>query len=375
MMKNFLSLLTILLLAFLLGCESNHSQYKLGKVPDMDDEFYNQYLDEINQAIEKSPNDPELYYKKSVKLLESQKFNSAMRTIEKSLDLLDKKASVKYYQLAAVIYAKNEAYEKALTCLNKVKDKGENTARTDAIAANVFWKKGDFLKADSVSKNAISKDPYNSEYYFIRGNIKWAMYDTLSARENFIKSLRIKPATDTYRALLDVYIANENFDDAFAILNKLIALNPNDLDIQYKKAAIHANINEEDKAKIVYRNIIKQHPKSYEAYYNLSDMYAQMLRYDSAIYFQNQVIVQDSSLSTAYLNLARIYERRFWYSSAIDYFNRYLQLEPDNLVARKELEKLEDKMRYINRLQQERKRLSNVRNLKTIQKEEPNGVQ
>ncbi len=374
-MKKFLFIINILVIAFLFGCESNHSQYKVGKVPAMDEKFYAHYLEEINQAIEKSPNDPELYYKKSVKLLESQKFNSAMRTIEKSLDLIEGNNNVKYYQLAAVIYSKNENYDRALSCLNIVKEMGENTARTDAIAANIFWKKGDLLKADSVSKNAIAKDPYNSEYFFIRGNIGWSMYDTLMARENFVKSLSIKPTNSAYQALLEIYIAEKNFDEAFSVLNKLIALHPNDLDLQYKKAEIYANINEEVKAKVVYRNIIDQFPDSYEAYYNLSDMYLQNLRYDSAIYFQNQIIAQDSSESAPFLNLAHIYERRFWYSSASDYFNRYLQLNPDNLVAKKEFEELQDKMNYINRLQQQRERLSNVKNLKTIEKETPNTVQ
>ncbi|MFW5759919.1 MAG: tetratricopeptide repeat protein, partial [Cyclobacteriaceae bacterium] len=229
-------------------------------------------------------------------------------------------------------------------------------------------RQGNLFKADSISKLAIAKDPYNPDYYVIRGKILWSMNDTLQARENLLKSIELGPATATYQQLLEIYLAEKNYDDAFQVLNHLINLHPGDLLLQYRKAEIFVNIEEEEKAKTVYRELIERHPESMDAYYNLSDMYLRKLRYDSAIYFQNQIIARDSSNADPYLNLARIYERRFWYTMAINYYQRFLQIKPENLVAQQELKKLERKISYVNQLQQERERLSNASKLNIIKR-------
>lgn len=371
---NHILLLFVGLFTFF-SCETNYSQYKVGEVPVTNDIFYEQYLERINQEIEKSPSNAELYYIKASKLLESKKNNSALRTIEKALDLLKDVSNKKYHLLAARIYTENEQFEKALQQLRQVEKFEETTAQTDALFANVYWRQGDYLKADSTSQSAIKKDPFNAEYYAIRGNVLWSMHDTLAARQSLLKSISLGPASTTYEKLLEVYLAEKNYEYGFQVLNHLINLHPEKLTLQYRKAEIYSNIDEEVKARTIWRSIINQYPESEEAYHNLTDMYLSNLRYDSAIYFQNQLIVRDSTNAEPYLNLARIYDRRFWYTSASDYYQRYLQLNPDNLVAQEELEKVENKVRYINRLQQEKERLSNASKLKTIKKEQPKKIE
>lgn len=375
-MKKVLYIHLVLIVSTLfLGCEKNFSRYKVGEVPEANEVFQENYLEKINKAIESSPSNAELYYIKAAKLLESKKNNSALRSIEKALALMKNEDAKKYYLLAAKIYAENQKYDKALEQIKSVQKLEQTSANTDALMADIFWRQGELEKADSISKIAVAKDPYNSAYYKIRGDILWSKNDTLAAKNTLLKSIELGPASATYQKILEIYLASKEYNDAFQVLNHLIRLHPDDLSLSYRKAEIYSNIDKKEDARSVYRDIIQKHPGSEEAYFNLSDMYFENLRYDSAIYFQNQLIARDSTMAQPYLNMARIYDRRFWYTLARDYYNRFLQLDPDNLLARQELEQVESKIRYVNRLQQERERLSNASNLRTIKKEQPKKIE
>ncbi|MFW5760167.1 MAG: hypothetical protein ACOCXH_04200, partial [Cyclobacteriaceae bacterium] len=87
-MKSFILIICSISWVLLSGCENNYSRHKVGEVPVTNEVFYENYLKKINEAIEKSPSNAELYYLKAAKLLESQNHNSALRSIEKALDLL-----------------------------------------------------------------------------------------------------------------------------------------------------------------------------------------------------------------------------------------------------------------------------------------------
>jgi len=367
--------LILIVSTFFLGCEKNFSRYEVGEVPAANEVFQENYLEKINRAIESSPSNAELYYIKAAKLLEVKKNNSALRSIEKALDLIKNEEINKYHLLAAKIYAENQKYNEALEQINIVQKLGQTSANTAALLADIFWRQGILGKADSISKIAIAKDPYNAEYYKIRGDILWSKNDTIAAKKTLLKSIELGPASATYEKILEIYLASKEYNDAFQVLNHLIRLHPDDISLYYRKAEIYSNIDKNEDARSVYRDIIQKHPGSEEAYFNLSDMYFKNLRYDSAIYFQNQLIARDSTMAQPYLNLARIYDRRFWYTQATDYYNRFLQLDPDNLLAREELEQVESKIRYVNRLQQERERLSNATNLRTIKKEQPKKIE
>ena len=87
--------------------------------------------------------------------------------------------------------------------------------------------KGQYEKAMKISQDLINKDPNNSNYLQILGNLygKFNQYD--SAEEYYDKALRLQPYSSTLmNEIGQLYIKEKKFDEAISILKKAHSLSP-----------------------------------------------------------------------------------------------------------------------------------------------------
>ena len=123
-------------------------------------------------------------------LINEKKYSKALTLIDESL----KNDSDQYYYFKAIIYDKQEDYEKSINFFNKIKNQ---SCEIKSLKSKVLYKRAkisyfpalEYKKALELINEALNTIPENqdpSEYYFLKGEILEALKDFIGAKKAYL---------------------------------------------------------------------------------------------------------------------------------------------------------------------------------------------
>lgn len=120
-------------------------------------------------------------------------------------------------------------------------------------------------------------------------------------------------------------------------VNTYIASNPKDVQAQFMKGVILAELNRRDEAIKIFADISSKNPNLPEPHNNLAVLYAEKGEYDQARKALESAIKTHPSYATAHENLGDVYARM-----ASEAYDKALQLDSSNIRAQKKLALIRD---------------------------------
>ncbi len=120
-------------------------------------------------------------------------------------------------------------------------------------------------------------------------------------------------------------------------INSYIAANPKDVQAQFIKGVILAELNRRDEAIKIFAEITSKNPNLPEPHNNLAVLYAEQGQYDKARIALENAIKTHPSYATAHENLGDIYARM-----ASEAYDKALQLDSGNTRAQNKLALIRD---------------------------------
>jgi tetratricopeptide (TPR) repeat protein len=258
-------------------------------------------LAKLNDEIEKSPNNGDLYNKRANYYITKKEFDLALTDVSKAMNIDSSKAPY-FLTLSDIYFAQGKVnncqgaiqksisldpefiegfmklaelnlylkkYEKTFEFLDKALDLEKLNAKAHFMKGITYKEMGDTAKAVASFKTTIDQDP---EYYhaFIELGLLYSIKHNKIAVDYFNSAIRLNPTSvEAYYALGMFYQENDKFNDAINAYTKIIQLDPKNKFAHYNLGYIHlVYLKVYDVALKHFTNAIKCDPNYAEAFYN-----------------------------------------------------------------------------------------------------------
>ena len=163
--------------------------------------------------------------------------------------------------------------------------------------------------------------------------------------------------TEDYFDIAVNYCIEGNYNEAYAYINKILAIEPNNNDAknlkntitrindaknlsyisnhsnQVKIATDYKNLGNKDKELETLNNALKSNSNNYWASYMLAEFYRKNNDKNNAITYYKKTLNLKPSFSQCYMDIALIYFTNKEYKSALENINKYIDINPDTDVA------------------------------------------
>ena len=297
--------------------------------------------------------------------------------------------NINYKRLKSEILAQTDNPKDAISCLNSINlndihtvifDKEMHStqeyvlyksAKNDYLKkyhlAHYYYDKGELNKSLGVLQTSISgKKNINKDVYALTAKVYFELKEFEKAQDYALKSIDIqKENTLALTVLGDIALRNKNYNEAQKYYRKIGSRDGSHYG-EIALAKTYQKLNEQDKAKNIYSKILKESSKAYEAYYqmaliekdreniylkksvainpNFIDGWIDLARleikkedFDKAMAFLGISKYIDENNDRYYYYLGLIQKNKGLMAEAHKNFERSLELNPDNLLAKKEL--------------------------------------
>lgn len=231
----------------------------------------NPAIDGLSQKIQAKPNDPELYYARSLAFYENEGYDEAIMDAQKAIQLDTLKPD--YFHHLADVYLD---YFKSRLALNTM----EEAARRFPDRIPTLLKLSEFqliLNKNEESMKTIDRilklDPQNSEAFFMFGMNFKETGDTNRAINSFQEAVSYNPdLVDAWINLGQLYSAQGN-QLARTFYDNAIEVAPNSIEALHAKAEYLSDQEQLDEAIAIYKQINVLDPQFEAAYFNTGLLY------------------------------------------------------------------------------------------------------
>lgn len=184
---------------------------------------------------------------------------AALQNFLRCVDI-DPKAHAAYFEIA-LIYTSNADYPKALSAINKAIEFYKKEIWYYTLQAEIYNAARDYANAALALSNAIALNPSNVELYFNKAlNLELANKPT-EALQEYIKIEQLTGINEqTLLQKQKLYVRAGQYENAIADLEKIIALNPNDVRFYFNLADIYDLWQKPDKQFETYKRALKISP-------------------------------------------------------------------------------------------------------------------
>jgi tetratricopeptide (TPR) repeat protein len=336
-MPSFVSLSSSVFLLILVIFTGSCSETKVERFISDQDTNYSIDIRNISKQINQSPNNPELYYKRSKTFFFEDKYNQAIYDINFALKL-DSVNPVYYYFKGNYIMAKDtvdandaeDCYKMAL----KLKPD-----YTDAMTelALIYLAKQNYEEAGDLYTNINRKDPSNPNPYFYLGIIAKEMGDTFKAVSLFEKVLTYDDKY--YNAIMqlgDLYAIKRD-PKALLFFDRAIKLNEFSSEAYYAKGLYLQNNGLYKDASAMYETVARMNPAHILCRYNLAYINALFENYDIAMKHLNEVLDLAPDYADAYALRGKVNENLKRNQQAIEDYKKAIQLDENQTIAKERL--------------------------------------
>jgi tetratricopeptide (TPR) repeat protein len=211
---------------------------------------------------------------------------------------------------------------------------------------SILFQRGYLDEAEKAFQRALRDDPSSAEALYGIGSVYLNQDKNAAARETFERAIKLQPSypetlpdswnnlgviatregqyDDSIECFLqalkadpnhllsldnlaNAYRAEKRWDDARKVLDRVIAIAPEDAEANYSLGMVFAQTGENDKAYDYLQRALKARPNYPEAMNNLGVLYLMTERRDDAVASFEKCIRIAPGFDQAYLNLARVY--------------------------------------------------------------------
>lgn len=305
----------------------------------------------LEAQAEDAPENPNVFFRLAKLYFNEADYEQALQNVQTALKLQPKNAEFHY--LKGRVYQELNKPELALRSLLTAEGFGKKSQELYKFVAKAYLKTGEPVKAREAVERLTDVNG-SAEAFAVKGKVMLSLGDTVVAVANFNNALTIDSAYyKPYEHLADLYLSRKQPEKALAYIDKLVALQPANLDFLKRKGALLQQIGQLQEAKQVFRNIASQR-EHYMDFYRLSDVYYQLRQYDSAEYFADQAFQKNKQFLNAKLIIARSLDKTRRYQEAIAVYESIVKADSSFNLAVTELDNLRRKVAYLWRSRMER---------------------
>ena len=354
----------LIIIAFVIfsACDNQRTRYKIPESASLNEEYYQNALTVVDEALNENPDNADAYFKKSRILLEMQQPDDAIANINQAIRLAGNNAEYSLVKIRAHAAAGEmpQAFEEAQQAI-KI---GNVSEELYSIVAEGNLQNSNYRQALRYANAALQLNPNNGNNYYRKGLAYYAMSDTVAAVIQFMNSIKHgKQPEEVYATLVKMYVDYDNYEQAYHYLQKMDL--DADVQMQFQKARILRRVGQTDSASTLLYTLLHD-PEKLEIigeipmYRELKDIYMEARIYDSTLYYTEKLLEINENDKEAMITVARVYDRRYAYSQAINEYTKILDmdstLQPDiHKLAVEELDDLRRKIAYLQRKREEEK--------------------
>jgi len=231
-----------------------------------------------NQVTEKEKKFIRLYFEaEKYKLLED--YRQAIDNYQKCISILPNEPSP-YFQIGRIQFYFLQAVDDAKESIKQAISLDKKNKWYYYELLSIYRLENDLIKQRDLYEELIDIQPENKNYYLATIQILRELKEFKKA-EKFIKKTEKKygPSTDLLLELKDIYLLQNNFQEAEKIGKKLIQRSPN---YYNTLAQIYMHFSDYENAIIAYQELLKVYPDHeiglialYKIYVNKKDLYNQ----------------------------------------------------------------------------------------------------
>ncbi len=330
---------------FFVSCDSHQP----GKMPLLDD-YGNDDLKAMNIATQKYPRTSANYYKKGLILWNMGKRKEALESISKAVEMNDSQGE--YHLFLAQTYLEVDSLKAAFNAAKKAESLLLDTLELNVLLADLYLEHRKPESALGHINAALEKDPNLAENHLRKGNILLALSRPEEAEENLLTCLSLDPeSAGASKALADIYLEKEDYDNALVYIDKNLAKSPGDVDFLYKKGVAKSETGQLNPAVELFRTVIAKDDIYQPAYSKLGSVYYRKRKYDSARYFSRDALRLDEQDTEALLTLARVADRKKGYWVSLKHYEEILAIDSTHSPGVEEHKKLKGKIAWLRYLE------------------------
>lgn len=212
------------------------------------------------------------------------------------------------------------------------------TNKPEALKAYVdgyrLIQEADQLSAATEFEKAVKIDPSMAHAYIM---LQAAYLATNQAEKRagivkpLMKNLYKLPDRDQYFIKADNYMTRQEGEKAFALVEMITELYPEDLTGWGLKAFYQTMRNEVDGAIESYNQMLVLDPMAYETYLTIGNLYQGAGNFEKAEEYYNRYNKAVPNMTNGFQALGNLFLKKGSYERANAYFEKVLLLEPDNI--------------------------------------------
>ena len=200
----------------------------------------------IDSALKKTPRNVPLLFRKAKIYTDLGDFNGATKIYEQILSF--KKNSPTIYHAFAVLYTKMNDYDKALQYLNKSLTLDDKNAHVHKDLGVIYLMRNQVEYAKDEFETAVQLGSTDNEILKECADFYYSISDFTKADELYRKSLELENNPYTTLSLGINLIAQNKLEEAFAMLEPLMSVFPDEPELIYNLARIYFAQNDFDKS-------------------------------------------------------------------------------------------------------------------------------
>lgn len=293
---------------------------------------------ELSRQIESSPENPELYYKRSVVYFQDKYLDLALADITESTRL-DSLMPLYHYHKGRVEYAMNKTVSAEQSYLKAIAIKPDYEEAKMKLAELYYIVKM-HPKSIELVNAVINQNKKNANAYFLRGMNQKETGDTARAIASFQKCIEVD--ADFYDAAmqLGIILTARRSKTAYDYLTAAIRMQPRNTEAYFARAYYSQMVNRFQDALIDYKKVIDLDPSNADAYYNVGYINFQAKQYKEALRAWNICVQMNNEYTEAYYMRGLLHEIQGNKTDARVNYEFALKLDPTYELAQKGLENL-----------------------------------
>ncbi len=229
---------------------------------------YDQAVSLAQEILKKNPADKEALFILAKLYWAQKRYVRAIETLE---SLLEKYPDYEEaLSILANLYLQKKDLEGAIKTLERLAAKEPRNAAVYLELARLYRQKGAFKKARKYYEKALSLAPEKQRIYLEYGEFLEKIGAFIEAERIYQEGLKkIPQAFHLYEALFRLYIRQEQFEKALAILDQIEKETGKNPRLTLRRALIYLDLDRNEEAERLLEELVKEDPRNYTAYFYL----------------------------------------------------------------------------------------------------------
>ncbi len=337
------SILTLILLASVPSCKKKNNARFISDT----DTTYSADIRSISKKINESPENAELYYRRSNAFFQEDNFKQALLDIDFAIHL-DSVNPLYYFYKGNYMMAGDTAnaleaekqYSRALSLVPSTNDGKNLKIDIQFELAKLLLAKQKYNESKAMYMSINKVDPSNPAPYFFLGMIAKEQGDTTTAIQLFERTLVYDDKH--YNAIMQLGNIYAEWKDkrALELFDKALKINAYSDEAQYAKGLYLQRENKFKDAVILYESVARLNPAHILCRYNLGYIHGLFGDYNKAITYLDQAIDLSPEYADAYTLRGAMKEKTNNNTGAYNDYKMALQLDPKQRLAEDGLKRI-----------------------------------